>query len=150
MSDTSDDMEAWASTYEDRFLSEKRKTKTSKMYNLKGIIKFIGSTQQVSDSFKKREFVIEDGSGQYAQTIQFEFAQASCDLLDQFKVGEEVSVDFFLRGREWTNPKDGSVRYFNTLNAWKIGYAGSHAAAIEGAKHEADTWDPNKEDDLPY
>lgn len=121
------------------------------MYNLKGTIKFIGSTQQVSDSFKKRDFVVTDSSGQYAQHIQLEFVQDNCDSLDKFNVGDEVSVDFFLRGREWTNPKDGSVRYFNTLNAWKVDYSGRHADAIEGAKHEAETWNPNQEDDgLPY
>jgi hypothetical protein len=120
------------------------------MYNLKGTIKFIGSTQQVSDSFKKRDFVVEDSSGQYAQVIKLEFVQAGCDQLDQFKVGEEVSVDFFLRGREWTNPKDGQISYFNTLNAWKIGYAGAHADAIEGAKHQAETFVSDGDDDLPF
>lgn len=121
------------------------------MYNLKGTIKFIGSTVQVSDSFKKREFVVTDSSGQYAQDIMLELVQDRCETLDQFTVGSEVSVDFFLRGREWTNPKDGSVRYFNTLNVWKIDYAGKHADAIQGAKHENDlSWLNEGNDDIPY
>ena len=33
------------------------------MYTLKGELKVISSVQQVSDSFKKREFVVVDPSG---------------------------------------------------------------------------------------
>lgn len=90
------------------------------MYTLKGEIKAIGDTQQVSDSFKKRDFVVTDASGQYAQHIQLQMVQDRTDILDAYKVGQSVEVTFFLKGREWTNPKDNSVRYFNTLDAWKI------------------------------
>ena len=37
------------------------------MYTLKGEIKVINDVQQISDSFKKREFVVLDASGQYPQ-----------------------------------------------------------------------------------
>ena len=30
-----------------------------------------------------------------------------------------MRVQFNLRGREWSNPQ-GEVKYFNTLDAWKI------------------------------
>ncbi len=90
------------------------------MYTLKGELKVINQVQQVSDSFKKQEFVLLDKSGKYAQTILFQAAQDRCDLLNNFKVGDKVEVTFFLRGREWTNPKDGLVRFFNSLDAWKI------------------------------
>jgi hypothetical protein len=30
-----------------------------------------------------------------------------------------MTVSFNLRGREWTSPK-GEVKYFNSLEAWKI------------------------------
>ena len=90
------------------------------MYKLKGELKVIGKTEQVSDSFKKREFVVIDSTSQYAQTISFQAVQDRCEVLDQFKVGDNIEVTFFLKGREWTNPKDNSVRYFNSLDAWKI------------------------------
>lgn len=90
------------------------------MYTLKGTLTVKGPVQQISDSFKKRDFVVKDESGQYAQTIQFQVVQDRCDILDKVLTGQPVEVTFFLRGREWTNPKDGVVKYFNTLDAWKV------------------------------
>lgn len=90
------------------------------MYTLKGEIKSISDVQQVSDSFKKRMFTVVDDSGQYAQTIEFQAVQDRTELLDSFVVGSKVEVTFSLRGREWTNPKDGVVRTFNSLDAWKV------------------------------
>lgn len=118
---------------------------------LTGTIKKIGDTQSVSDSFKKREVVITTAE-QYPQDILIEFVQDKCSLLDNYKPGEEVSISINIRGREWTNPKDGSVRYFNTINGWKIDYAGQHADQMQAAKHEAETWNPNDADseDLPF
>lgn len=90
------------------------------MYTLKGKLKVINDTDQVSDSFKKREFVILDESSQYPQSVLFQSVQDKCELLDNFKVDDVVEVTFNLRGREWINPKDGSIRFFNSLDAWKI------------------------------
>ncbi len=90
------------------------------MYNLKGELKVINDTVQISDSFKKREFVVIDASGQYAQTILLQTVQDKCNLLDRFKVGDSVNVSFNLNGREWENPKTKEVRFFNSLDAWKV------------------------------
>lgn len=121
------------------------------MYTLKGEIKVISDTQQISDSFKKREFVVLDASGQYPQTIMLQTVQDRCEMLDGFKVGDAVEVTFFLRGREWTNPKDGVVRYFNSLDAWKIEAVGSGSdnAAASGSS-SAETFVEEGEDDLPF
>ena len=45
--------------------------------------------------------------------------QDRCELLDPFEVGQDVEIFFDLRGREWTNPQ-GEVKYFNSLQAWKL------------------------------
>jgi len=120
------------------------------MYTLKGELKVINDTQQVSDSFKKREFVVSDRSGQYEQTILLQVVQDRCDLLNNFKVGDLVEVTFFLNGREWTNPKDGNVRYFNSLDAWKIeaaseGQQMTHKEVVDNAHALTDV-----NDDLPF
>ena len=87
---------------------------------LTGIIKTIMPTVQVSEKFSKREFVITDNSNSdYPQYICFQFTKDKCEVLDGFDLGEEVEVSFNLRGREWTSPQ-GEVKYFNTLEAWKI------------------------------
>ena len=117
------------------------------MYTLKGELKVIGDVQQISDSFKKREFVVVDASGQYAQTINFQAVQDRVDLLNNFKVGDNVEVTFFLRGREWTNPKDGMVRYFNSLDAWKVEPLGGGTATTPD---KAETFVADGDDDLPF
>ena len=87
---------------------------------IKGKIKNISETVQISERFRKREFVVEYASNpDYPQTLQFEMVQDRCELLDSFEVGQEVEIFFDLRGREWTNPQ-GQVKYFNTLQAWKL------------------------------
>lgn len=84
-----------------------------------GKLHFVGETQQVSDKFKKRDFVLlDDTSSQYPQYIQFQLTQDKCDIIDR-PIGTEINVHFNLRGRAWTAP-DGETKYFNTLEAWKI------------------------------
>ncbi len=87
---------------------------------IKGKIKKISETVQISDRFRKREFVVEYASNpDYPQPIQFEMVQDRCELLDPFEVGQQVEIFFDLRGREWTNPQ-GEVKFFNSLQAWKL------------------------------
>ena len=83
-----------------------------------GTIKVINPTQEVSASFKKREFVVTTDE-QYSQAILMEFNQDKCDLLNSYKVGDNVNVSINLRGKEWVNPQ-GEVKYFNTIQAWRI------------------------------
>lgn len=83
-----------------------------------GKIKLLSGTQQVTDSFKKRELVVTTDE-QYPQHILIEFAQDKCDLLNGFKVGENVKVSINLRGREWVNPQ-GEVKYFNQIQGWRV------------------------------
>ena len=118
------------------------------MYTLKGALKMINETVQISDSFKKREFVVIDDSGQYEQTVLFQAVQDRCELLDKLKEGDKVEVTFFLRGREWTNPKDGIIKVFNSLDAWKIEKTeDGPAVATEG---NAETFVAEADDDLPF
>jgi len=87
---------------------------------LKGNIKLIKQEQQITDKFKKRELVITtDANSDYPQHVLVEFTQDKCDLLNNVTVGQEVTVSINVRGREWSAP-DGSVKYFNTLQGWKL------------------------------
>ena len=90
------------------------------MHTLKGKIEVINEAVQISDNFKKREFVVLDASGKYPQTILLQAVQDRTKILDAVKVGDEVEVTFFLRGRKWEDPKKGETRYFNSLDAWKV------------------------------
>lgn len=77
-------------------------------------------TLAVSDKFTKRDFVLMiSDNPQYPQYVLFQFTQEKCSLLDLVEAGQDVAVDFNLRGRSWTSPQ-GETKYFNTLEAWRI------------------------------
>jgi single-strand DNA-binding protein len=84
-----------------------------------GTIKVKFDTQRVSEKFQKREFVLTtEANTPYPQHISFQVTQDKCTVLDQFNEGDEVKVQFNLRGREWNGPQ--GIKYFNTLEAWRI------------------------------
>ena len=95
------------------------------MFKLSGIVKVVNPTVQVSEKFAKREFVVTDASSMYPQDIMFQSTQDKCSLLDNIQVNDQVEVSFNLRGREWTSPQ-GEVKYFNTLEAWRIDKVGAN------------------------
>lgn len=84
-----------------------------------GTLKAKFDTQKVSDRFQKREFVLTtEANTPYPQHVSFQVTQDKCTMLDQFNPGEELRVQFNLRGREWNGPQ--GIKYFNTLEAWRI------------------------------
>lgn len=112
-------------------------------FKMKGVVKVIRPTQQVSEKFSKREFVVTDLSeAQYPQDILFELKQDKTSLLDNFMQGQEVEVSFNLKGREWTSPQ-GDVKYFNTLDAFKLETIGAAPVAIAIGNN-------NDDEELPF
>lgn len=117
----------------------------------------IFETTKVTDTFKKREFVVEYSENpQYPEFVKFEFIQDKCDLLDKYNVGDDVDISFNLKGRKWTDPQ-GTVKYFNTLQAWRLEVKSASAPASEGAiaqpPMEEPEWLADKgegENDLPF
>ena len=76
--------------------------------------------QQVTQRFRKREFVVELGDNpDYPQFVMFQLTGDRCEHIDGFKIGDEVNIEFNLRGREWNSPQ-GETKYFNSLDVWKI------------------------------
>jgi hypothetical protein len=102
----------------------------------------ISPTKMIKDTFRKREFiVIYADKPEFPQYIKFELIQDNCDYLDEFKAGDDVEINFDLRGREWVNPKGEKV-YFNSLLAWKI--------AKTGETPMTDVPPPAGDDDFPF
>ena len=130
------------------------------MYKLAGTVKVVNPTVQVSEKFSKREFVVSDTSGMYPQDILFQLTQDKCTLLDGVNVNDQIEVSFNLRGREWTNPQ-GEVKYFNSLDAWRIDKVGAAPQGITANGPSAMNLNPvasatpemttsSSDDDLPF
>ena len=83
-------------------------------YELSGKIKLIQEPKTFDSGFTKREMVVTVEDGRYPQDINLEFVQDKAGLLDALQVGQEVTVSFDIRGREYNG------RYFNNLQGWKV------------------------------
>lgn len=122
-----------------------------------GSIKVLGDTQEFgSNGFKKRECVVTTNE-QYPQTLLIEFTQNNTALLDSYKIGDVVTIQINLRGREWTNPS-GDVKYFVSLNGWRMEKAGAAPAPGNApmqsiptpAASDAPASSEDDDDDLPF
>ena len=102
-------------------------------YDVTGRLHEIFDEQQVSEKFRKREFVLEVQDGQYPEQIKFQLVQDKTALIDPYKMGDEVKVTFNLRGRGFN--KNGQMLYFTNLEAWRIEAATAGAPAAGGGSY---------------
>ncbi|HOK25919.1 MAG TPA: DUF3127 domain-containing protein [Bacteroidales bacterium] len=109
----------------------------------------------VSDRFRKREFVIEkkDAGGGivFVEYIKFQLVQEKCDIIDDSFLNEEVKVYFNIKGNRWE--KDGRVSYFTNLDAWKIEKISARTnepEAITNLSQENVPPEPEEFSDLPF
>ncbi|MXV14697.1 DUF3127 domain-containing protein [Hufsiella ginkgonis] len=119
---------------------------------LKGKVHEIAAVANVSETFKKRELIIEYAENpQYPEFIKFEALQDKVNLFDPLKVGDQVEVFFNLRGRPWTD-RNGKTSYFNTLVVWRINVLSGAAPASqpEYAAPVDISAAPGEDDDLPF
>lgn len=120
-----------------------------------GKIKLVGDVQTFGSSgFRKRELVVTTDE-QYPQMIMIEFIQDKVDLLNNFKVGQDVKVSINLRGREWINPQ-GEAKYFNSIQGWRVESLGQTTSKSQDLPPvdqfpKATTFSQDEEDDdLPF
>jgi hypothetical protein len=91
-------------------------------YELQGKLLEKFDTIQRTESFKVREFVVEkseDVNGKIITNyVKFQSIQDRTAIIDRINVGDEVKVQFNIRGTKWE--KDGKTSYFTNLDAWRI------------------------------
>ena len=79
-------------------------------------------TVQRTETFKTREFVIEKSEDIGGRIItnyaKFQCIQDKTALVDRFSIGDEVKVQFNIKGTKWV--KDGKDNYITNLDAWRI------------------------------
>jgi uncharacterized protein DUF3127 len=117
-------------------------------FETSGKLHAVSETKQVTERFRKREFVVELADNpRFPQFVQFELTGDRCDHLDGFEVGEHVRVEFSLRGREWKSPK-GETRYFNSLDVWTLSRAASSGSTRDAFPDDEPP--PPSDDDVPF
>lgn len=91
-------------------------------YEITGKLINVSDTQQVSDRFKKREFVLETSEeingNVYTNYAKMQLVQNKCEIIDNYNVGDTVKVNFNIKGNKWE--RDGNVNYITNLDAWRI------------------------------
>ena len=97
-------------------------------FQISGIIQHIGNTESIpyqDKVFKKRELVLDcsyrnqfTGQIERANYPKFEFTGNHVDDLNDFNMGDIVTVSFSLNGSR--SEKDGQVRYFTNVQGYKI------------------------------
>lgn len=123
-------------------------------FEVSGKLHAISDTQQITERFTKREFVVEIADNpKYPQLVQFQLTGNRCDQLDRFQVGDDVKIDFSLRGREWKSPR-GEIKYFNSLDVWTLEPAGARRSDDEPPPPDDEPMMPDEGstdfDDLPF
>lgn len=113
--------------------------------NVKGKIKSVGNTEQKSAKFSIRTFVLEL-EGKYPELVEFQLINDNTLLINPFSAGDEIEVDFNLKGREYNG------RVYNSLQVWKIiGEAKPKNEPTPQPETKVPQGEPKgAEDDLPF
>ena len=97
-----------------------------------GRLVYIGQSQEIpsksgGNPFVKREFLLDATThdpytgerSQYENILPLEVSGDKCTELDQFRIGDVITVSFALQGREWTN-QDGQVKRMVSIRCYKL------------------------------
>ena len=122
-------------------------------YELSGKLLELFPPQEVSATFKKREFVVEKtetaSDRVFTDTIKFQLIQDRCALLDAYKVGDDVKVTFNIKGSKWE--KEGRTSYFVNLDVWKMEKLSESTSTPAVSQPVVESTPlPEGEDDLPF
>ena len=113
-----------------------------------GTVAHIGAVNQITETFKKRDLVLNVQEGQFENINAFELHQDRCSLGDNIAVGEEVTVSYNIKSNEFKG------RYYTTLVAWKIESEGTAQAIAPVQQYapvgETFTEEEEETDDLPF
>jgi hypothetical protein len=117
------------------------------MYEASGKIKLISDTQTFPSGFSKREFVVTTADSKYPQDLKFEVVKDKCSILDSYKDGQDVVVNFDIRGNEYNG------KYYVNLSCWKLsggsgGGGGGDEYNQETPDAEPSAADLRKDDDF--
>lgn len=97
-----------------------------------GRLVWVGQTFQIPSKtggvpFLKREFLLDATTydpytgqrNEYENILPLEVSGDKCAELDQFKIGDVITVSFALQGRSWTN-QDGELKRMASIRCYKL------------------------------
>lgn len=91
-------------------------------YEIVGKLVAVFEIVQRKETFKTREFVIEKsediGGRVITNYVKFQCVQDRTSMPDRFNLGDEVKVQFNIKGTKWA--KDGRENYITNLDAWRM------------------------------
>lgn len=92
-----------------------------------GRLKAVFPAQQKTDKFTSRRFWLEVATEingtVYTNFAELQLVNQKCSLIDQYQVGQPITVHFNLKGNLWNSPQ--GEKCINTLDAWKIEAVGA-------------------------
>lgn len=99
-------------------------------FQITGKIEVIGATTPITtkggQTIYRRELVIDatrfnpETGEPWENHPKFELGGQNVNILDQFQVGQRVTVDFSLRGAKYTDAQTGEMKYFTSINAFRV------------------------------
>jgi hypothetical protein len=122
-------------------------------YEITGKLIAVFDIVQRTETFKTREFVIEKSEDIGGRVItnyaKFQCVQDKTAMPDRFNVGDEVKVQFNIKGTKWV--KDGRENYITNLDAWRMETVKMDQGGNAGSPNYNDMPPPaDVVDDLPF
>lgn len=100
-------------------------------FQITGKIELIGEiiskpSNNGGQPFMTREFVLDatrynsETGEPWENHPRFELSSRNVNIIEQFQVGQRVTVDFTLRGAKYPDRQSGEIKYFTSISAFKI------------------------------
>lgn len=115
-----------------------QKTETMSDLFITGKVHQISNIMKINEKLEKQEIVVHTVDDKYPQFIKFETLNPS--ILDGLKVGDEVKVNFNIRGNEWKE------KFYVSLNCWRVEILSTAEQPIETKTESLEAVD----DGLPF
>lgn len=111
--------------------------------DFKGKITYIGKEQKVwQNDLPKLTFVVEEVEGEYPSSLAIDLLKEKIELIQNYKVGDVVTVSLNFRAREWKDKR------FTNISAWRI--QGEWSWSTTSSSKETKKEEKKEDDDLPF
>ena len=103
-------------------------------FQITGKLEYVGDTiartpKNGGQPFYRREFVLDctrynpDTGEPWENHPRFELSGKNCSLVEQFQLGQRLTVDFTLKGAKYVDQQTEETKYFTSINAFQIALA---------------------------